>query len=611
MAYFIRDIKHINESLFESMFKDAFIKKTINESEDKVYLSKNNILSHILKHGIQVNAPLVSNKIPPFKHQKYITYPFAPIMGWANTEPLVAATRTQKGVINRALDIEKIKNAFYKAESSSDGNCILPTDIIVNPKGYSSGNTYRTLRKDYKSSNKYQFVDSLAFQQVLDIHEGSVIISDNIVSNEVYGKFDRKSDKAFKLVPFNMTAFCHIHNLSSASKENIKNYIKGEFLDLYKSWASKNGVVDDAEDIKVNKNEHYKNFSEFGEEVKQLAREGKIKLYKGNEQMNRLSIAEYYSKIDTETFFSDYIMKYTIPVTQGHAFVAVPTSTNERVQLVDTLTGRNTEVNESTRSGGNKFIENVSGDKLGDIFMNACNDIAAKFGTKILTYIARNDTIKSRVSPESALSTNNDVVSGNGYRRWFIELDSTRGKIDLNYEGFFDLDETNGENKILNHSAPKSFTAYNIVGNIYPFPVDKEIDSVEYNVKDGVSSVLEKYKNKYGEPNSDESIGFNIIFVKKSKGNNAFIFDGYDTQFALDHFETTGEISDEMRQGIHGIAEELISIPSSVFSYGGASGNNKLIDYNKINKEGHYGSDNVYVDNDSEIAKQALKDNGF
>ena len=201
MKVLVKNIRHLNESVFQGMFDKAFSsyakKKQINESDPNPYSFNNtmrNNLATYLNYGVFVGSAISndSNVVPvPTQDEtrKRLPYPYVPIMGYGikalEDTPGTSTTAIRKSGIG---EDEELKDAFSKA-SSTHPEIIQPDDIIFGWQQKLDNKTREhkngtSLSVDRQSS--WGLVgEALAFQQICYLNDdGEISFSDN--PSEVY-----------------------------------------------------------------------------------------------------------------------------------------------------------------------------------------------------------------------------------------------------------------------------------------------------------------------------------------------------------------------------------------------------------------------------------------
>ena len=227
MKVLVKNIRHLNESVFQGMFDKAFSsyakKKQINESDPNPYSFNNtmrNNLATYLNYGVFVGSAISndSNVVPvPTQDEtrKRLPYPYVPIMGYGikalEDTPGTSTTAIRKSGIG---EDEELKEAFSNA-SSIHPEIIQPDGIIFGWQQKLDGKNREhkkgtSLSIDRKSSWG-RVGKALAFQQICYLNDdGELAFSDN--PSEIYPIYSTQKQHGtnavcVKLVPLGKQSF--------------------------------------------------------------------------------------------------------------------------------------------------------------------------------------------------------------------------------------------------------------------------------------------------------------------------------------------------------------------------------------------------------------------
>ena len=199
MKVLVKNIKHLNESVFQGMFDKAFSsyakKKQINESDPNPYsfnLNMRNNLATYLNYGVFVGSAISNDSnVVPISDEKgeRLPYPYVPIMGYGISTlediPGTSTTALRKSGIGEDEDLQE---AFTNA-SSTHPEIIQPDDVIFGwqqrldnkTREHKNGTSLSVDRK----STWGRVGNALAFQQICYLgDDGEISFSDN--PSEIY-----------------------------------------------------------------------------------------------------------------------------------------------------------------------------------------------------------------------------------------------------------------------------------------------------------------------------------------------------------------------------------------------------------------------------------------
>lgn len=241
MKVLVKNIRHINESIFQNMFYKSFglhnkqeLKESIEtpsgvELEGWHYSNRNNIATYFNK-GIYIGSAIMrdSNTIPvPNEGQGLrLTYPYVPIIGYGIT-PLeyitgVSTTGVRKSGIDKNEDAQV---AFAQALSSNNSNIIPPNGIILgwqqNIKGSDTEHKNTQVNPLDRKSTWGTVGDALAYQQICSIKNGELVFDSEKIE-PIYGTQKNAGSNIdnVKLVPLDIDS---LNRFIGGEKQKIIN----------------------------------------------------------------------------------------------------------------------------------------------------------------------------------------------------------------------------------------------------------------------------------------------------------------------------------------------------------------------------------------------------
>lgn len=241
MKVLVKNIRHINESIFQNMFYKSFglhnkqeLKESIEtpsgaEIEGWHYSNRNNIATYFNK-GIYIGSAIMrdSKTIPvPNEGQGLrLTYPYVPIIGYGIT-PLeyitgVSTTGVRKSGIDKNEDAQV---AFVQALSSNNSNIIPPDGIILgwqqNIKGSDTEHKNTQVNPLDRKSTWGKVGNALAYQQICSIKNGELVFDSEKIE-PIYGTQKNVGSNIdnVKLVPLDIDSF---NRFIGGKKQDIIN----------------------------------------------------------------------------------------------------------------------------------------------------------------------------------------------------------------------------------------------------------------------------------------------------------------------------------------------------------------------------------------------------
>lgn len=262
MKVLVKNIRHLNESVFQGMFDKAFssyAKKQINESDPNPYsfnhTMRNNLATY-LNYGVFVGSAISNDsKVVPVPSQdetrKRLPYPYVPIMGYGikalEDTPGTATTALRRSGIG---EDETLKEAFAKA-SSSHPEIIQPDDMIFGWQQKLDNKTRElkngTSQSVDRGSSWGRVGEELAFQQICYLNDdGEISFSDN--PSEIYPIYSTQKQHGtnvvyVKLEPLEKQAFLQsvggeYNTIINSKVEHIVSIIRNQSGDFNKNKKS-------------------------------------------------------------------------------------------------------------------------------------------------------------------------------------------------------------------------------------------------------------------------------------------------------------------------------------------------------------------------------------
>lgn len=241
MKVLVKNIKHINESIFQNMFyksfglhnkqelKESVVTPTGVELEGWHYSNRNNIATYFNK-GIYIGSAIMrdSKTIPvPNEGQRLrLTYPYVPIIGYGIT-PLeyitgVSTTGVRKSGIDKNEDAQV---SFAQALSSNNSNIIPPDGIILgwqqNIKDSDTEHKNTMVNPLDRKSTWGTVGDALAYQQICSIKDGELVFDSEKIE-PIYGTQKNAGSNIdnVKLVPLDIDS---LNRFIGGEKQDIIN----------------------------------------------------------------------------------------------------------------------------------------------------------------------------------------------------------------------------------------------------------------------------------------------------------------------------------------------------------------------------------------------------
>ena len=217
MKVLVKNIRHLNESVFQGMFDKAFSryanKKQINESEilnisDISYnLNERKNIATYFKKGLFIGSAisLYSNLLPTSEDS--LIYPYVPIAGYGfnpigfdSSDSTTALKKTGIG------QDEEIKERFIKAYVKNTDSFISPKGIIIGHQQTMTDTTKKVDTNPFSRKQTWGLVGNAnAFQQICRIDEttNEIVFDENI--DEPYQIFRTKTNSESNMVESELT----------------------------------------------------------------------------------------------------------------------------------------------------------------------------------------------------------------------------------------------------------------------------------------------------------------------------------------------------------------------------------------------------------------------
>ncbi len=241
MKVLVKNIRHINESIFQNMFYKSFgihNKQELNESietpsgaeiEGWHYSNRNNIATYFNK-GIYIGSAIMRDSktipVPSESQGLRLTYPYVPIIGYGIT-PLeyitgVSTTGIRKSGIDKNEDAQV---AFAQALSSNNPNIIPPSGIILgwqqNIKDKDTEQKNTMVNPLDRNSTWGKVGNALAYQQICSIKNDELVFDGSKIE-PIYGtqQIPGSNIKNVQLVPLDIDA---LNRFIGGEKQKIIN----------------------------------------------------------------------------------------------------------------------------------------------------------------------------------------------------------------------------------------------------------------------------------------------------------------------------------------------------------------------------------------------------
>ena len=261
MKVLVKNIRHINESIFQNMFYKSFgipNKQELRESIETpsgVELEGTRIndrtnLATYLNKGIFIGSAINRNSnIIPVTNGDRLTYPYVPIIGYGITPLEYNPDVSTTGIRKSGLDTnEEAKAAFKQASDKNPGAFVQPEDIILGWQQNMGGEDidhYNTKVKSTDRSQTWSKVGkAIAYQQICGIDNNNELVFNGELNKpyKIYGKQKNAASKTeyVKLVPLTKNTFGQFignekEDIINAKLSNIVTTIINQFEKFHNS----------------------------------------------------------------------------------------------------------------------------------------------------------------------------------------------------------------------------------------------------------------------------------------------------------------------------------------------------------------------------------------
>lgn len=261
MKVLVKNIRHINESIFQNMFYKSFgihnkqeLKESI-ETPSGVELEGTRIndrtnLATYLNKGIFIGSAINRNSnIIPVTNGDRLTYPYVPIIGYGITPLEYNPDVSTTGIRKSGLDTnEDAKAAFKQASGKNPGAFVQPEDIILGWQQNIGGDDIEHYNTKVKSTDRSQTWSkvgkAIAYQQICGIDSNNELVFNGNLNKpyKIYGKQKNAASKTeyVKLVPLTKNTFGQFignekEDIINAKLSNIVTTIINQFEKFHNS----------------------------------------------------------------------------------------------------------------------------------------------------------------------------------------------------------------------------------------------------------------------------------------------------------------------------------------------------------------------------------------